>query len=157
MRWCAFCDELLWPDAPDEMVVWKGDPYCNEDHKRRQQLINQRSWKEPMRWSHDCGECGRPMFTPVGKTGWYCPECDREEELDTSYWDWYRKEHFGGSDFDRPCPECDSRIWLFDGSMTCFNDDCDVYISQYSGEWWAMIEQEYPSKTITEQRTLEEA
>lgn len=157
MRFCTYCDAALWPDPPEEMVVKGTNAYCNESHYKRQRYENRRQYDDELRWTHDCDECGQPMFTPSGESDWWCPDCDRGEVLDSSYWNWYKEEHYGGHEFDRDCPDCGGRLWLFDGALVCHTDDCDAYITQYGREWWAMFEAEYPSKTRSEQAELTEA
>lgn len=154
MRFCGYCDAVLWPDAPDEMVSTGNEVYCDEKCKRRAKYEARRERFDEPEWTHECSECVRPMFTPPTESDWWCPECDRTEKLDTSYWDWWRDEHYWDGDFEHPCPQCDNTLWLFDGALVCHDDECDTYIVQYGREWWALLEQEYPSKTMTEQTEL---
>jgi uncharacterized Zn finger protein (UPF0148 family) len=125
------------------MVVVRDTAYCSKRCRKREQYENRRDWTDGWRWTHDCAECGRPMFTPPHTDGWWCPECDREEPIDRSGFEYVEEATLGGHrQLEHDCPECESWLSTHDGTLRCLSCE-DVHISLYSGEWWALLEQEY--------------
>lgn len=149
MRNCEWCGETI-TDLPQSAYATSKPPtvYCDDDCELAHRYHKRRDLKGTLWWTHECPECDQPMFTTPKKDGWWCPECNLEEPIDKSGLRYLEDQTPGEwlTYFDRDCPnpDCDSWIRLFDGAVVCY--DCEVYITQYGQQWWAMIEQEYPPK-----------